>query len=255
MDNGWIKLHRKITENPIIQRPVYFALWIMLLLKANHKENKMMWNGGIIVIKEGQMITGRKELSKETNIPESTIEDILKYLETQHQIQQQKTTKYRLITIVNWKDYQKPDTKSNNKATTKQQQADTNKNDKNVKNDKNIERDAHSNNINQFSFFNGIRDLIENKETEESELMRKFLQSLVEKYPKATKELLWTEIKKFYNYWTEMNSTGTKQRWQKQTVFQVDRRLLTWFGRINQFQGSNIKKRTISVFKPEKDDL
>jgi len=138
MGNGWIKLHRKVLENPIYKRSNYFALWIHLLLKANHKQEKFMWNGGVIVVKEGQMVTGRKTLSSETGIPESTIEDILKYLETQHQIQQQKTTKYRLITIVNWKEYQENDSKSDNKATTKQQQADTNKNEKNYKNEKKI---------------------------------------------------------------------------------------------------------------------
>ena len=89
-----------------------------------------MTNGKIILIKEGQLITGRKALSAATGIPESTIEDILRLFESEQQIRQQKTTKYRLITILNWKEYQESD----NKATTKQQQADTNKNVKNEKN-------------------------------------------------------------------------------------------------------------------------
>lgn len=79
-----------------------------------------MADSGILIVKEGQIFTGRKKLSAESGIPESTIEDILNYFETQHQIQQQKTTKYRLITIVNWKDYQNVQQQSNNKATTKQ---------------------------------------------------------------------------------------------------------------------------------------
>jgi hypothetical protein len=136
MNNGWIKLHRKLLENPIFQRSQYVHLWVALLLLANHDERKMMWNGGIIVIHEGQFVTGRKKLAELTGIPEGTIEDILKWLETQQQIRQQKTNKYRLVTILNWKEYQHADTKSNNKATTSRQQADTNKNDKNVKNDK-----------------------------------------------------------------------------------------------------------------------
>lgn len=131
-NNGWIKLHRKMLDNPISNKPKYAWVWITLLLKANHKENKIMWNGNILIIKEGQVLTGRKELSKQTGISESTLEDILKYLEKQQQIQQQKTTKFRIITIVKWEDYQNSDTKTNNKATTKQQQSDTNNNDNNV---------------------------------------------------------------------------------------------------------------------------
>jgi hypothetical protein len=120
MDNGWIKLHRKILNNPIIKRPAYYTLWSVLLLLAQHKEQKIMWNKDILIIKEGQLITGRDKLSEITSIPTSTIEDILAYLEkSQHQIQQQKTTKFRLITILNWKEYQNPTPK----ATTKQQQS------------------------------------------------------------------------------------------------------------------------------------
>lgn len=131
--NGWVKIHRKLLENPICQKPNYFSLWIYLLLKANHKEHKYMWNGEIIVIKEGQMVTGRKALSSETGIPETTIERVLDYLEKSSQIGQQKTTKFRLITIINWKEYQNAD----NKRTTNGQQTDTNKNEKKEKNEKN----------------------------------------------------------------------------------------------------------------------
>lgn len=119
MDNGWIKLHRKILENPISRKPTYAWLWIFLLLRANHKETKFLWNGQEITIKEGQILTGRKELSKETGIPETTIERALAHFEKNgHQIGQQKTTKYRVITILNWKQYQNMDTKADNKRTT-----------------------------------------------------------------------------------------------------------------------------------------
>lgn len=134
MGNGWIKLHRKLLENPIFKNERYLKLWIYLLLKANHKGDKLMWNGGVLEIKEGQFVTGRKKIALDTELKQSTIEDILKYLENQHQIRQQKTNKYRLITIVNWQTYQHADTKSDIKATTKRHLADTNKKGKNEKN-------------------------------------------------------------------------------------------------------------------------
>lgn len=137
---GYIKLHRCLLENPISQKPIYAWLWTTLLLLANHKPNKFMWNGNIIIIKEGEVLTGRKELSVKTGIPETTIEDILKYLERQHQIRQQKTTKFRIITIIEWQKYQNSDTKSDNKPTTSRQQADTNKNEENEENEKKKDR-------------------------------------------------------------------------------------------------------------------
>ena len=138
-NNGWIKLHRKLLKNPLVKKPNYVWLWIVLLLKANHKDTKIMWNGEVLIIKEGQILTGRKELSQLTGIPETTIERALTYIEKNgHQIEQQKTTKFRLITIINWKEYQKEDSTSDNKRTTNGQQTDTYKNDKNEKNEKNI---------------------------------------------------------------------------------------------------------------------
>jgi hypothetical protein len=138
-NQGWVCIWRKIEEKGWYKNSKYVHLWVHLLLKANHKQNEFMWNNEIIIIKEGQLITGRKQLSKETGIRESTLEDILKVFENQHQIQQQKTTKFRLITIINWKEYQQKEQQkqqqSNNRATTKQQQSDTNNNVNNDNND------------------------------------------------------------------------------------------------------------------------
>lgn len=88
-------------------------------------------------------------------------------------------------------------------------------------------------------FFAGIQDLIEKKESTDAENMRDFLLSLSQKYRTAPKSLIWDEIRKFERYWTELNSTGTKQRWQKEPTFQVDRRLVTWFAKKKEFVGSS----------------
>ncbi len=109
---GWVKLYRKITLKGYYNKSQYVHLWVHLLLKANHAPKEFMWNNQIILVKEGQFITGRKELSKQTGISETTIERILSLLESEHQIGQQKTTKYRLITIINWKDYQQADNRN-----------------------------------------------------------------------------------------------------------------------------------------------
>lgn len=142
MGNGWIKLHRKLQLKGYYTQSQYVHLWVHLLLSANHKSNEYMTNGQIIHIKAGQLLTGRKQLSVGTGIPESTIERILKLLENEHQIEQQKTTKYRLITIVNWSEHQKTDSTSDSQRTANGQPADTNNNVKKDKNEKNTRQGA-----------------------------------------------------------------------------------------------------------------
>lgn len=46
---------------------------------------------------------------------------------------------------------------------------------------------------------------------------------------KVTPSLVEREFKKFHIYWTELNPSGKKQRWELQKTFEVKRRLLTWF--------------------------
>ncbi len=103
-----------------------------------------MWNDNIIMVKKGQLITSRKTLSEQTGIKQSTIERALKMLENEHQIEQRTTTKYRLITIVNWKEYQQADSKADNKRTASGQQADTNNNDNNNNNNNNTYRELRT---------------------------------------------------------------------------------------------------------------
>lgn len=114
MPQGWIKLHRQLLEKGYANKPAYVSLWVHLLLMANHRDKEVMWNGELISIKQGQFITGRKTLAEKTGIAQSTIEDILKVFESSFQIRQQKTSKHRLIIILNWDKHQISD----NKATT-----------------------------------------------------------------------------------------------------------------------------------------
>ena len=132
-DLGWVKVHRKILENPLFKNPKLFTLWVYLLLRANHSDGKAMIGNQVVPIKRGQFLTGRKKLSEALDIPESTLERLLSVLESERQIGQQKLNKFRLISITNYDLYQDSD----NKWTTSGQQVDTNKNVKNEKNDKN----------------------------------------------------------------------------------------------------------------------
>ncbi len=139
--SGWIKLHRKTLENPIImQDKEYLAVWIFLLLNATHAEYDVMFEGKRITLQKGQLITGRKTISKKLDISESKVQRILKSFENEQQIEQQTTSRNRLISILNWDAYQQieqlNEQQVNNKRTTSEQQVNTNKNNKNIKNER-----------------------------------------------------------------------------------------------------------------------
>lgn len=225
---GWIKLHRKMLESSFHKKPTYGWLWVTLLMMANHKETKFLWNNEEQIVECGQILTGRKALSEQTGIAESTIEDILKLLENQHQIRQQKTSKFRLITIVKWDEFQSSDNTSNNKPTTNQQQTDTYNNEKNVDNDNKGDTPSQISK----KFFNDIN----------SEYREKYFNILIEKG--FNEQIVKSEMLKFIAYWTEPDKSGKKQRWEKQPTFEIGRRLITWFSKYNKF---NNKKTITSI--------
>jgi len=141
MDNGWVKLHRKILEWEWYTDVNTKHLFEHLLLTANHKPAR--WRGKIILA--GQLVTGRYALAEATGLSPQSVRTSLERLKSTNEITIQSTNKYSLITILNWPKYQGGDEKStsqlpyqstNNQPTTNQQST-TNNNGKNGKNDNN----------------------------------------------------------------------------------------------------------------------
>lgn len=140
--NGWIKLHRKMQDNPIIMKDAaHLAVWMYLLLNATHAEYPALFKGKKIMLQPGQLITGRKAIGSALSVDESKVTRILNSFEIEHQIEQQTSNKNRLISIVNWDLYQSTEQQNelqvNNNRTTDEQQVNTNKNEKNNKNGEN----------------------------------------------------------------------------------------------------------------------
>jgi hypothetical protein len=108
---------------------------VHLLLTAQHRTTEFIWGGRKVILRVGQLLTGRKALSEETGIPESTVERILTYLESEQQIEQQKTNKFRVITLRNWQKYQGSD---NGEQQSGQQADNKRTRTRNIKNAKNL---------------------------------------------------------------------------------------------------------------------
>ncbi len=132
--DGWIKLHRKILDNPIVFKdPDHVTVWIYLLLNATHKEHAAIFAGEKIILKSGQLITGRRAIADKTGVEESKVYRILARFKKEQQIEQQSSNKNSLITILNWGYYQNSEQQieqpMNSQYTTTEQQVNTNKND------------------------------------------------------------------------------------------------------------------------------
>jgi hypothetical protein len=136
-NKGWIKLHRSLQDKAFVNNPEKLALWIHLLMLANHTEREQMFAGEPIKCNPGQFTTGRKQLAEMTGISESKIYRILKYFEEkEQQIEQQTCNKNSLITIKNWGFYQfeeDDEQQVDNNWTTSEQQVNTPKELKNKK--------------------------------------------------------------------------------------------------------------------------
>lgn len=140
---GWIKLYRKLLDNPIVCKDSEtFSIWLYLLLNATYQEIPAVFKGKKITLRKGQLITGILSISKKLKINKDKVQRTLKCFEIDKQIEQETSNKNRLISILNWEQYQDNDNENDkqmiNKCETNDKQLITNKNIKNIKNDKNI---------------------------------------------------------------------------------------------------------------------
>ncbi len=143
--NGFIKLHRKLLDWEWYNDANVFRVFMHLLLKANFKDKN--WQGK--TIKRGQIIIGLSKFGSELSLSTQQVRTSLNKLKSTKEITSKATSKYTLVTIVNFEVYQKKedqDNKQNNTQITNEQQTNnkqiTNeqqqrKNDKNIKKEKN----------------------------------------------------------------------------------------------------------------------
>lgn len=145
---GWIALHRKLTDSAIYSDSTAVHLWIHLLFKANHKDKKFLHAGQMIDLKRGQILTGRKVLASEIGANESKIFRLLKVFESEQMIEQQKSNKFSIISILNYEQYQSGEQQTeqqvNSKRTSGEQLVNTNNNENNSNNVNNKDMEEQS---------------------------------------------------------------------------------------------------------------
>jgi len=140
---GYIKLHRQITENELwhSERFTKSQAWIDLLLLATFKPRTVFIRGIEINLNPGDLCYSQLTLSKRWKWNERTVNKYLSMLENRQMIQTRITNVTTVISILKWNEYQL-NTEQTTDQNTEQMQTriHTNKNvkkDKNEKNEKN----------------------------------------------------------------------------------------------------------------------
>lgn len=104
---GFALIHRQFMDSKLYKDSQAVHLWIHLILKANHADEPVETEFGVITVRRGQMITGRPTLVMETFIPDNKVRSLLRTFEAKGMIKtESKGRKFSLLTIVKYDDFQ-----------------------------------------------------------------------------------------------------------------------------------------------------
>ncbi|EUK41882.1 DnaD domain protein [Staphylococcus aureus] len=232
---GWISIDRSIQNHWLFKEKRTFSkfeAWIYLLMEANHSKAKVPIGNQIVTVERGQRLTSILTLSDLFNWSRFKVKTFLDLLESDGMLEVKTTSKYTLITIVNYDFYQseqgrnqhqndiKPTSKqhqSNINPTSKQHQTNTNNNDNKDNNEKNVNNEKKK--TTAFDFFqdNGfgfitsynLDDLnyyLNSFENDSDEIVTASL-----KIAKDRNKVTWGYAKSILNTWLNANLKSIEQ--------------------------------------------
>ncbi|HEJ7668425.1 TPA: DnaD domain-containing protein [Staphylococcus aureus] len=232
---GWISIDRSIQNHWLFKEKRTFSkfeAWIYLLMESNHSKAKVPIGNQIVTVERGQRLTSILTLSDLFNWSRFKVKTFLDLLESDGMLEVKTTSKYTLITIVNYDFYQseqgrnqhqndiKPTSKqhqSNINPTSKQHQTNTNNNDNKDNNEKNVNNEKKK--TTAFDFFqdNGfgfitsynLDDLnyyLDSFENDSDEIVTASL-----KIAKDRNKVTWGYAKSILNTWLNANLKSIEQ--------------------------------------------
>lgn len=141
MNEVWfIKLHRKIKDNPIFWKPNYLAIFMYLLLECEYRPAKKVIKWEIVELEAGETVFFQKELADRFWISLGSVSNIIKKLKSETIIETRTNNKYSIARLINWTQYQDDiETTSENQLKTDWKPIETPKEVlRNIKNTKEI---------------------------------------------------------------------------------------------------------------------
>lgn len=116
--NGWVKLHKKITQWEWFTDSKTLHVFINLLLTANNEIKE--WRG--ITVNRGQRLATQEELCKETGLTRQNLRTALKHLvltkELTINLTNNQPRNFGLYTVLKYDDYQQPNHQLTKQSTS-----------------------------------------------------------------------------------------------------------------------------------------
>jgi len=217
MEQGYISIHRKIAENPIWKKKPfsYGQAWIDLILVANHKDNKIIFNGEIITVARGSFITSQEKLKKKWGWKRNYFDNFISILKSNEMIlAQNRANQGTYVTICNYESYQ------NAQQTKGQTEGHT-------VNKRSTNGGAINNNDNNENNENNENNTF--KIGKQTQKFKAEILSFKANYPDKLLEA-------FFEFWSEPNGSRTKMRYQMQKTWDLGRRLKRWANNDKNFK-------------------
>ncbi len=136
--NGYIKLHRKLLENPLwtCAPTAYFRVALVMLLNANWKDRAWFDGRAEIVIPRGSLVCSRPSMCRQARVTAQQYRGALAYLQLTQFLTSRTTNRYTIVTITNYERYQgEGETEEPTEEPQNNQQTTTPEEGKNCKKD------------------------------------------------------------------------------------------------------------------------
>lgn len=227
---GWVKLYRKLIDDPLWTSEPFTKgqAWVDLIAMANHTDERVYINGNWVEIKRGQLHTSELKLAARWRWSKNKVTRFLEVLRLDGMLDKICSkgglTNGTTLTLVNYSIYQGSDTtvETTNDTTNGQRTIQRLEHKQEYKECKEVKNDIDKKKIKKEKVADKSAIKKENPIEERAKmLMNKIAEVGLQTYGKEM-------CREFYDYWTECSDNGKKMRFEKESVFDVKKRLARW---------------------------
>ena len=108
MAKGWVVIYRSIMDNPLWEDKPFSRgqAWIDMILLASHKDTEFYFDGDMLPVEKGQIITSKRKLGDRWGWSNTKVNKFLNELEKVGMLTLKSDTKKTTIKIVKYEQYQ-----------------------------------------------------------------------------------------------------------------------------------------------------